>query len=82
MGNMSYCRFENTHNDLLECIEGLENKGAKRYIEETNPYERPYILALIELCRDFADQWEDEVRLANRAYNKKHGEGTVEMRIL
>ncbi len=25
MGNMSYCRFENTARDLKDCVEALEN---------------------------------------------------------
>ena len=27
MGNMSYCRFENTYRDLKECSNALENEG-------------------------------------------------------
>ena len=26
MSNMSYCRFENTANDLEDCIEAIENE--------------------------------------------------------
>jgi len=29
MSNMSYCRFENTLNDLLDCKEALENVESK-----------------------------------------------------
>ena len=25
MGNMSYCRFENTANDLRDCLDAIEN---------------------------------------------------------
>ena len=26
MSNMSYCRFENTSNDLCDCVDALENQ--------------------------------------------------------
>ena len=35
MGNMSYCRFENTSRDLSDCIEAIENGE----INELNKYE-------------------------------------------
>ena len=35
MANMSYCRFENTYNDLLDCLENIsepcENERDERY---------------------------------------------------
>ena len=35
MANMSYCRFENTYNDLIDCIENMdceaENERDERY---------------------------------------------------
>jgi len=27
MSNMSYCRFENTYNDLVDCLTALEEEG-------------------------------------------------------
>ena len=30
MPNMSYCRFENTYNDLLDCFQVLEEDGFDR----------------------------------------------------
>ena len=27
MANMSYCRFENTNNDLVDCLNALEEEG-------------------------------------------------------
>ncbi len=35
MGNMSYCRFENTSRDLEDCIEAIENNE----INQLNDYE-------------------------------------------
>jgi len=62
MGNMSYCRFENTYQDLEECYEALQNEGGVKAIEEdANPYEKPYIKRLIELCKDIVEEFEDEL---------------------
>ena len=35
MGNMSYCRFENTARDLRDCLDAIEN-GA--HTEDLNSY--------------------------------------------
>jgi len=62
MGNMSYCRFENTYQDLEECYEALQNEGGVKGIEEeANQYEKPYIKKLIELCKDIVEEFEDEL---------------------
>jgi len=62
MGNMSYCRFENTYRDLKECSNALENEGGVQGIEEeANEYEREYVKKLIELCKDITEEWEHEL---------------------
>jgi glutathione peroxidase-family protein len=62
MGNMSYCRFENTYKDLQECYEALQDEGGVEGIEaEANEYEKPYIKRLIELCKDIVEDFEDEL---------------------
>lgn len=61
MGNMSYCRFRNTLQDLRDCydnmgeIEDTEQEAA-RYDSETAARKR-----LIELCCDIALAYGDEV---------------------
>ena len=45
MGNMSYCRFENTLADMRDCLHALEN-GLD--VEELSEYE-------IRALRNFAD---------------------------
>ena len=45
MGNMSYCRFENTLADMRDCLYALEN-GLD--VEELSDYE-------ISALQDFAD---------------------------
>ena len=36
MGNMSYCRWENTYNDWLDCLESLDHYG--RHEDMYDPY--------------------------------------------
>ena len=40
MANMSYCRFENTYNDLIDCIENMDyeagNERDERYRKRFN----------------------------------------------
>jgi hypothetical protein len=45
MANMSYCRFENTYNDLIDCIENLNQPAS-------NERDERYRIRLIELLID------------------------------
>ena len=54
MANMSYCRFHNTVNDLEDCKEALENEN----IESVD--EKKKAKALIQLCREIADSFDDD----------------------
>jgi len=53
MGNMSYCRFENTLKDLEDCKQHLDAKVNSEDEHETRK-------ALIKLCMDIASGFEDE----------------------
>ena len=53
MGNMSYCRFRNTLQDLQDCKENLFDQDMSR--EEFNARE-----SLIALCKDIADEMTGE----------------------
>lgn len=53
MGNMSYCRFENTYEDLVECYETLQEK----YLDELSETERKYAEKLIKLCENIVDDF-------------------------
>lgn len=61
MSNMSYCRFENTYNDLLECQQALDEDGVIGVECHANNYERPYIRQLIELCQEIVVQYADDL---------------------
>jgi hypothetical protein len=53
MSNMSYCRFENTYNDLLDCIENLNEPAS-------NERDERYRKRLIELMIDTVESGEAE----------------------
>ena len=54
---MSYCRFENTYADLQDCYDALWEKS----LDELSETERKYAKRLIEMCRNIADDFEDEI---------------------
>lgn len=56
MPNMSYCRFENTYNDLIDCIENL-HKPCNSQRDES------YRIRLIELMIDTVESGEAEEAL-------------------
>lgn len=49
MGNMSYCRFENTYHDLQDCYEAIMEE------EELSERETKYKDRLINLCSKIAE---------------------------
>ena len=59
MGNMSYCRFENTLADMRDCLYALED-GLDA--EELSEYE-------ISALRDFADTARQIARFESNIYN-------------
>ena len=53
--NMSYCRFENTYNDLIDCIENMSK-------ESSNDRDERYRERLLLLMKDVVDSGEvDEI---------------------
>ena len=59
MGNMSYCRFENTLADMRDCLNTLEN-GLD--VEELSDYE-------ISALHSFADTARQIARFESNIYN-------------
>jgi hypothetical protein len=52
MANMSYCRFQNTYRDLIDCYDNLNgflSENEKRYRER-----------LVELCQNIVDEFNPE----------------------
>ena len=56
MANMSYCRFENTYNELIDCIENLNEAAG-------NERDERYRIRLIELMIKTVESGEAEEAL-------------------
>lgn len=57
MSNMSYCRFNNTLQDLRDCYENMVEP-----IRKSDSYDSEYVkrTKLIELCMKIAQEFGDE----------------------
>jgi len=51
MGNMSYCRFENTARDLQDCVSAIENDE----VYDFDSYELNGFKKLIRLAEELAN---------------------------
>ena len=51
MSNMSYCRFENTSNDLQDCLDNWYDKP----IDELSEHELKAKKRLLEQCKEIAE---------------------------
>ncbi len=56
MSNMSYCRFQNTYRDLVDCRENLFDPDIS---EDDKMYRR----LLIDVCRDIVNQAEEDAAM-------------------
>jgi len=50
MPNMSYCRFENTYRDLLDCLDNMN--------EQLSKSEAGYKESLVDICREIINEYE------------------------
>ena len=57
MGNMSYCRFENTARDLRDCVEAIQN----RETEDLSTYERRGLKELLKYAETIV-YYEDDIK--------------------
>ncbi len=60
MANMSYCRFQNTYLDLLDCINALNDNG----VNDLSDRELQYAERMLELCEEmlgYVDVVADEI---------------------
>ena len=51
MGNMSYCRFENTARDLRDCVNAIRNGET----DELNDYEVEGLQEILDLAQEIID---------------------------
>ena len=56
MPNMSYCRFENTVNDMQDCLNAIED----REVNDLSDYEVKALRHFLELGRVIVD-YEDDI---------------------
>ena len=59
MSNMSYCRFENTVDALVDCYEALKEDGIQHIEAEASRREAPKVMELIELCREITEDFNE-----------------------
>jgi len=59
MGNMSYCRFENTANDLKDCVWALNNEEIRQ--GDLRNYEIRGLKDLLDYARDIVNM-EDYIK--------------------
>lgn len=61
MPNMSYCRFQNTLQDLIDCNNNLNEMGdLETAKEKLSPVEYRALLSIIELSEDFCNFKDDD----------------------
>lgn len=53
MANMSYCRFENTYNDLKDCYNNIEDR-------DLSESEEMYKDKLVDLCKRIAEEFTED----------------------
>ena len=56
MGNMSYCRFENTARDLRDCIQAIENG---EHTDDLSSYEKDGLEELLSYCEEMFNMKEE-----------------------
>jgi hypothetical protein len=58
MPNMSYCRFENTYKDLLDCFRALRDLDE---LNDLSDSEKSYAERLIKLCEEIFNENQDKL---------------------
>jgi hypothetical protein len=60
MSNMSYCRFENTLDDLRDCRRALLEEGIIDLEKNASHREEPCVMELIELCQKITREFDND----------------------
>ncbi len=50
MPNMSYCQFENTYRDLIQCLRAMN--------DDLSESETAYKRRLVDVCKDIVEEYE------------------------
>lgn len=56
MSNMSYCRFENTSEDLQDCLYAMQEADSIESMN-LNQYEQAAISRMRDQCQEFLDMY-------------------------
>ena len=62
MGNMSYCRFENTASDLRDCLNAI-HRGE---INDLSSYEINGLKSIMNMASELVEMEDDITELLNR----------------
>lgn len=57
MASMSYCMFENTEQEMLQCIAAMDQAGCVDDLD-MNEYERAAFMRMWKICREFLAEHE------------------------
>lgn len=62
MANMSYCRWENTSNDLHNCLDALEMRdgSVKEFVDDLSEYEQRGFRAVLAMAKKLIEECEDD----------------------
>jgi hypothetical protein len=55
MANMSYCRFENTYRDLVDCLQALNDSG----VDSLSDRELQYAKMMIQVCENIVNHYDE-----------------------
>jgi len=67
MGNMSYCRFENTAQDLQDCVRAIENGN----VYDFSSYELNGFKKLIRLADELVNMDQETERIIEHYKNEE-----------
>lgn len=65
MSNMSYCRFENTYQDLRDCLTAVEEISNKRLSKTENQYAHRMFELFLGVCQDYGIITDYDVHVLN-----------------
>ena len=63
MGNMNYCRFENTSKDVADCLEALNNYWD---LEDLSMYEISGLRNLLDQAKEIVELEDQIIEIINK----------------
>lgn len=56
MPSMSYCKFENTSNDLGQCLDAMEEANSIDDLD-LNQYEQDAFRSMYDMCKQYVEEY-------------------------